>query len=136
MLTVVGACAALWIMAYVLGSSFSLTGDLSHDYNVEHAVSSPERDYVATTYIDSGGGAAGWCYKLVSVHKKDERYREESEERVDELHVFSVRCSAEIEVKWLDTRKLQISYLNNGSLYLHQKKWSKDSAVSVSYVAN
>ena len=84
-------------------------GDLTcggcSDYTPTRSALSPDGKFTAYTYIESGGGAAGWCYNCVCID--DDEYFPYS----DEYEVFSiVPAQTELHLEWIDTRTLKISY--------------------------
>jgi hypothetical protein len=71
-------------------------------YYLENSTLSPAKNYVATSYVEMGGGAAGWCYKLVQINKVNEPF-------VVDKEIFRTGCSNKLEVQWLDENNLNIA---------------------------
>lgn len=87
---------------------------------------SPGHQYVATTFTDMGGGAAGWCYRMVTVRKTEEPFDPTKNQ------VFSIQCNTDVEVAWKDDRNLLIAFSKNPvSMSLYQKSWTDDKAVRI-----
>jgi hypothetical protein len=70
-------------------------------FTTEEQYESPDGNHTAYRFIESGGGAAGWGYRCVSI---DGRYSEEYE-------VFRiVPAQTELELNWINTNTLSITY--------------------------
>lgn len=121
---------ALWLVGFVLENSFA-TAFGGNDILAVNETPSPNQTYIATTYTAMGGGAAGWCYRSVSLRKNNERFKPDQE------HLFSIQCDAKVEAAWTSESKLLIKFASDEtSLSVSQKSLSNDKVVSVSYAAD
>ena len=126
--------AILWGFGFLLESAFDMGG--GDEERVVSSLSSPDGEYVATTYVAMGGGAAGWCYKRVSINKKSEPFSLEKE-RERGGYSFDVSCGSELEVKWESNRELLVSYTgseNEAGISIYQRPVSQDRAVRIKYL--
>ncbi len=89
-----------WVSA--LSNAFDLSSGGS-DYTIINSKISPNELYIADSYIMMGGGAAGWCYKLVKI-------KNQNESGMNDTEIFRTRCSSELEVKWENEKNLDITY--------------------------
>jgi hypothetical protein len=94
----------------------------SNHYYVKNSTLSPAKNYVATSYVEMGGGAAGWCSKLVQINNANEPI-------VVDKEIFRTRCSNELEVQWLDENNLNIANFDE-STFESKGSWSN---VIISY---
>lgn len=94
-----------WWGFFELVLGFGLTGDGGFDISPQQTYSSPDGAYGAHVYIHSGGGAAGWSDKLVCLGSgADYEYS-------DDYNIFFISdAQAELDIKWLDTKNLSITY--------------------------
>jgi len=104
----------LWFLK-AFSEAFDIGKGVSH-YNIISSTASPIENYVATSYVVMGGGAAGWCYKLVKIGKQNEPF-ENSEE------ILKARCSNEMEVTWTNDNNLNIAY-SEEPLYESKTEWN------------
>ena len=114
----------------LISSGLSLGGSASAetDLRAETITPSPSGEYTAVVYTESGGGAAGWCYRYVTVFKSGAEGP--AAELKPEGSVFSSTCRNQLDLRWMDDRHLGVSY---GGDALRQKGFSDDSAVLISY---
>ena len=89
-------------------------------------VSSPDGEYTAHLYRDSGGGAAGWSDLFVRLESRGD---DKSAEDYDIF--FCSDSSAQIDMEWIDERVLQIAYPVDDytSVMRKQSKHFKEVAV-------
>lgn len=119
----------LWALGWMIEAQFKRDFGGSEVRVIANSTSSNQQ-HVATTYTDMGGGAAGWCYHEVNVRKNDEPFDSQKGD------VFYTGCNSEIDLIWKDDGNLLITYSSDGeSASLHQKTWSSDKAVRISYAA-
>jgi hypothetical protein len=137
-LTVVAVPAILWGMGRILaGSVIDFGGGGSDVVTVLNTVPAPDGEYVATTYSAMGGGAAGWCFKRVTVNKKAEPFSWDKEKERGG-YSFDVSCISDIELKWEGNRKLVVAYTgsdNDAGISISQRPISEDRAVRIKYIA-
>lgn len=102
------------LIVMVAGASsgcFSLADTGPGEFEVKEAVLSPSKTSKAYLWIGMGGGAAGWCYKRVSILPASLDFplnREAEPNRI--AYVFSSRCSSNIKVTWVDDTLMKVSY--------------------------
>lgn len=89
-----------WWVFYETVLDFDLGGGGYSDYTTEQLYSSPDRKYTAYRFIESGGGAAGWCYRCVGLDGSDAEHE-----------IFRiVPAQTELEIEWIDAKTLSITY--------------------------
>jgi len=84
-----------------------------------------------------GGGAAGWCFKRVTINKKLEPFSWDKEKERGG-YSFDVSCHSDIELKWESNRELVVAYTgsdNDSGISVYQRPMSEDRAVRIKYVA-
>ena len=96
--------------------------DTSKDIVIQANIPSPKNTYLATSYRNIGGGAAGWCYQHVSIRKTIESCDTDK-------YVFTTRCSSKLEVYWSDENNVNIGF-SDESLFKPETQWEH---VKVSY---
>lgn len=88
-----------WWGFFELFLGFDLTGDGGSNLTTEEQYESPDKIHTAYRFIESGGGAAGWCYRCVGVDGWEEN------------EVFRiVPAQTELELNWINTNTLSITY--------------------------
>ena len=103
------------------------SGDNSRDVVVTATETSPDSQHVATVYMMSGGGAAGWCYQHVGVRRVDQPFKPDSGV------VFSTRCSPiDVSAAWRSAGELRITY-TPGAEALTRQDTALDGVIQVSY---
>ncbi len=110
-------------------------GSAGSDITVDNNVSSPDGEYVATTYTGMGGGAAGWCFRRVTVNKKDAPFSWENEKQRGG-YSFNVSCGSEIEMIWEEPRKILVTYTGSddwAGISVYQRSMSNDREVKIRY---
>lgn len=89
---------------------------------------SPNKEYVATIYTVSGGGAAGYVYKVVNLRKKAERF--DPKKGI----IFSITGAGEVALSWGDNEHLTIKHSKAGNVYAQAKEWGSEKKIRISYV--
>jgi hypothetical protein len=98
--------ALLLILFYVRCDNF--LGSRDHDkLEIIQEETSPNGQYVATSFSCSGGGGAGYFYFNANLRKAGEE--------LDQLDVLmgkqkDLKAFFEIEVRWIDNENLELSY--------------------------
>ena len=116
----------LWLVGFVMKRT--IKSAFGGDILAVTESTSPNHQYVATTYTDMGGGAAGWCYRIVALRRIDQQFDPKNN------RVFSIRCNTGVEVAWRDDSKILITWsTDTESVSLYQKSWSDDRAIRISY---
>lgn len=90
---------------------FSLVDGSPGRYEIRQTSQSPKASSKAVAWIGMGGGAAGWCRQKVSILPASEQLpldTTEEKERIE--HVFSIRCSSDIKITWIDDTLVKIGY--------------------------
>jgi len=117
----------LWLLGFLLEKSFDNMFK-GNDIVMVSDMPSPNHGLISTIYVNSGGGAAGWCYKEVNLRKNSEAFDAKKGE------VFSTDCGTDVEFSWRGDDTAIIKYSTNGiSASLTQKSLSDDKAVRVLY---
>lgn len=88
---------------------------------------SPDHEFIAASYIVSGGGGAGYVYKVVNLRREGEPFNPEKD------IVFSVTKTSSITLIWEDNEHLLIKHSNPGSIYKQLKEWGSERKISISY---
>ena len=135
-LTVLAVLAVLWGVGLMFQNIFDCGGG-GETVTVLDNVPSPDGEYVATTYSAMGGGAAGWCFKRVTINKKLAPFSWDKEKERGG-YSFDVSCHSNIELRWDSNRELVIAYTgsdNQTGISISQVPRSEDGAVKIKYVA-
>lgn len=121
---------ALYGLLWLIGFAMDAVGFKGSDINITANASSPNQEYIATTYTNMGGGAVGWCDKTVNLRRRDEPFDDKKN------YVFSTSCHSDVDVFWESDVNLLIIYTTDGeSVDLYQKTESDDGKVKISYLA-
>lgn len=97
------------------------------DVSILSSTTSPNQKFIATTFANSGGGAASSCGLKVNVRNSDKQF--DSNETV-----FVASCGTKIKTVWEDDKTLRITYsTENKILSLQQKGWDVDKTVKIIY---
>lgn len=119
----------LWVVGFLIEDAFK-SGFGGSDILAVNDSMSPNHQYVATTFTDMGGGAAGWCYRVVILRKNDEQFDPKKN------HVFNIQCNTEVKVAWKDDRNLLITFSKDPvSLSLYQKSWTDDRVIRIAFAS-
>lgn len=121
-LAISGAAILGTVLLFITFYNAFNIGSGGSEYKVIKATTSPANNYMATSYVVMGGGAAGWCYKQVNLRKLNQPFDADK-------NVFTTRCNSELEVKWMDEDNLSIGY-SDESLFKPETEWEK---VKVTY---
>lgn len=134
----VAVLGVLWGVGLIFQNIFDFDfGGGSETVTVLDKLASPDGECVATTYSTMGGGAAGWCFKRVTINKKLAPFSWDKEKERGG-YSFDVRCHSNIELKWESNRELVIAYTgsdNQTGIRISQMPTSEDHAVKIKYVA-
>lgn len=107
--------------------------DSKGEIQIEESLISPDRNYIATLWNEMGGGAAGWCFRYLSIGGKNisSKTQIESDEKV-----FSLNCSSEVEFSWINNSQLQIKYkfVEKYEKIFFQKSNLENGEISIRYV--
>lgn len=98
------------------------------DVDIISTTVSPDKEIVATVYYISGGGAAGYVYRLVNLRRRGGTFNPRKG------IVFQVTRSENIMVTWEDDSHLAIKYSKPSSLLTQVKEWDAGKRkVHISY---
>lgn len=101
--------------------------DMGSTTNILATAASPDQKNVATSYVNMGGGAAGWCSSQVNLRRSDEEMNVKG-------YVFSSHCGTKIELVWESDGILRISYTPDSENFgIFQKRWNTDRSVTILY---
>ena len=136
-----GSAVALYFLVWGFGLiASSLLGEIfgmkDSDVRIYQSLESPNGEYSATEYVAMGGGAAGWCYRRVTVNSKASPFSWEKE-RESGGWSFGVNCSCKVDLKWEDDRHLVVGYTgwdDKAGISMIQRPLSFDETVSIRYV--
>jgi hypothetical protein len=136
-LTVILILAVLWGFGLILQNAFDFGGGGGETVTVLNTVPAPDGEYVATTYSAMGGGAAGWCFKRVTVNNKLAPFDWNKEKQRGGFS-FDVSCHSDIDLNWDGNRELVVAYTGSDSqgwISVSHRPTSEDGAVRIKYVA-
>ena len=91
---------------------------------------SPNKEYVATAYVVSGGGAAGYVYRVVNLRKRADRF--DPKKGV----VFSGTRVPEISLTWNDNEHVTVKHSKAGNIYTQSRQWGDRGQIRINYVEN
>lgn len=121
------------IFALMYNNPLDLSDNGKGTYNTTETLKSPDGNHTATLWIGMGGGAAGWCFKRVSIDTKENPFDLEKELEKGG-YIFSVSCGSEVSLNWQSDSQLNISYTNQKyGVSVHQSPQSKDEKVKIFY---
>lgn len=128
-LSVFAMLGAFWLLLFVLdlmlGAAFP--ADRAGTTNILTASTSPNDEFVATSYVNMGGGAAGWCGTSVNVRRRHEQFTPDES-------VFGASCGTNINLRWEDDKTLRIEFSSDDKIVsLSQHRWSRDKAIEIHY---
>lgn len=116
---------------YLFIRGFSFLDDGGRDVDVASSEISPDGVYRASIIVESGGGAAGWCYIYVSIDRS-----ENSADASKGEYYFCTSCHQKVAIKWLADRTLEVRSdgLGGPSEALTRKDVSRDGQIHLQYV--
>ena len=91
---------------------------------------SPNKEYVATVYVISGGGAAGYVYNVVNLRKRADRF--DPKKGV----VFSGTRIPEISLTWDNNEQVTVKHSKSGNIYTQAKQGGDRGQIRINYVGN
>lgn len=91
---------------------------------------SPNKEYVATVYVVSGGGAAGYVYDVINLRKQADRF--DPKKGV----VFSGTRVRDISLTWDDNEHVTVKYSKAEGIYARAKEWGDRGQIRINYVEN
>lgn len=89
-------------------------------------IPSPNKEYLATIYVVSGGGAAGYVYKIINLTKREDPF--DSKKCI----VFLVTRTRALALTWQDNQHVTVKHSQPGGVYTKATLW--DSKIRISYV--
>jgi hypothetical protein len=89
-------------------------------------IPSPNKEYLATVYVISGGGAAGYVYKLINMRKREEPF--DSKKGI----IFLVTRTRALTLTWQDNQHVTVKHSKPDGVYTKANLW--DSKIHISYV--
>lgn len=120
------------LVIFVLSNCVATQGCAQHkaDGRVDIVVTSasPDQEYVATVYTVSGGGAAGYIYRLVNLRRHGEPF--DPEKGI----IFQATRTQNITVTWRGGESLTISYSKPGSVLTKVEEWTGGRKIRIGYV--
>lgn len=122
------AMIVLWLFV----STIVWDTDSKGEIQIEERLFSPNKHYVATLGNEVGGGAAGWCFRYISVgEKNNSKVSVESDERV-----FKLDCGSEVRLNWVADSQLNIKYrlVEKYSETFFQKYSLENGEVEIKYI--
>jgi hypothetical protein len=102
----------------------SLTDDEEPDVEVLSELPSPSGSQIATGYILSGGGAAGYVCGVVSLRNANEPFRS------DQGSVFQSTRDRNPKLTWVNDQHLNIEYAAVDGIIKQERHWQ---SVAISY---
>jgi hypothetical protein len=125
------------IVCHALGIALFLSGLMAHscgsnkadeDVNILSTSMSPDKEYIATFYNVSGGGAAGYAYMLVNLRRNDKPFNPK------EGVIFQMTGVYQISLRWDDNEHLTVRHSKPAAIYLQEKEWGNERKIRISYV--
>jgi hypothetical protein len=84
-------------------------------------------DDLATSYVDTGGGAAGWFTAEVNVRKAGSELSASNQ-------IFAAHCGTMVDLSWNSENVLQVAYIPDDERFgVSQHAWALDRAVKIVY---
>ena len=121
------------IFAFIYGDFLDFSGGSKGTFNISQTLKSPDENHTATLWTGMGGGAAGWCYKRISIDAKENPFDLEKELEKGG-YIFSVNCGSEVQMNWENDSQLNVSYTNQKyGISVYQNPASKDDKVKIFY---
>ncbi|RUO39832.1 hypothetical protein CWE15_08745 [Aliidiomarina taiwanensis] len=100
---------------------------------VADVIHSPNNEFIAVSYKDMGGGAAGYCYQKVAILKSESELEAVNDKR---KYVFNTECRTIVALAWQDNETVEVSYTSGSPNYISVEMYSsaQDGAVNINYV--
>lgn len=106
-------------------------------FNIESTIVSPSKNFTAYQWLGMGGGAAGWCYRKITILRAGDSLPLETETEPNRIsYVFSASCSSNIGINWIDDTHLKITYSlgeDRFPLSFSQASRTEDGSVKIIY---
>ncbi len=114
-------------LPFALGLIFFGTPESRHTLNTLQEKISPDGSYLATSYVDTGGGAAGWCTAEVNVRKAGSELSASNK-------IFAAHCGTMVDLSWNSENVLQVAYIPDDERFgVSQHAWALDRTVKIVY---
>jgi hypothetical protein len=108
--------------------------DAARDAELQQVVFSPDSSVKAVQYVRMGGGAAGWCYQRIALRPRTESGVDIGALEKEGEYVFSSSCSSNLELSWLSSTHLHITYtMDEAGVSVYQRASSPDGKVRLTY---
>ena len=115
-------CAVL-INAIIL--NYCNGDEAKEDITIVDKIASPDNRLIATIYIASGGGAAGYAYRLIGIRKDKDSFNP------NEGIVFQWTGATEVSFRWESNNQVEISYPKSANVYTKTEYFGQ---VKIKYV--
>lgn len=120
-------------MRWVVGAALTLVGLLAftacgHWTKVRFECPSPDKQFIATFYAMSGGGAAGWQYQYVNVRRTGATFR-------DAPWLAQLKNARDLRLSWLDASHLRVEYPDDARLDRRLASYKDGRSIALEYVA-
>ena len=122
----------LFLAASLAVLVYSCSGE---DITVEQSLAAPDGLYMATLYSSMGGGAAGYCFMIVSINPISSPFSAEADRRDARMktQVYHGSCDVTPRLRWASASLLEITLPEpEWSAYLRGE--SESGAIAVNYV--
>lgn len=124
LIPILGILGLFYALVWSLERAFT---DMGSTTNILVTAASPDQKNIATSYVNMGGGAAGWCSTSVNLRRSDEEMNVKD-------YVFSSHCGTKIELVWESNDILRISYTPDSENFgIFQKRWNTDNSIRILY---
>jgi hypothetical protein len=116
----------LYALDHALGAMF--LGDSKSDVEVLQESPSSDGRYIATAFVDMGGGAPGWCDVAVNV-------RAAGTELQPKESVFAGDCGTKIDLSWISAAEMTVAFSPDESDFgVSQASTNADGQVRIHYI--
>lgn len=109
----------------MLALSGCIGGTGKYDVEIDKEVRSPDGKTIATFYIISGGGAAGYVIIRLKIRPRSQTFKE------DDNYVFEMRHGDDLGLKWQGNNHLIVTFEAGADVY--RKLSSKDN-IQITYI--
>lgn len=120
------------VVVIILNGLMAITacssGIATRDVGVVRTSSSPNKSHLATVYVVSAGGAAGYAYRLVNIRGSSDPF--DPEKGI----VFQMTGAGELDVMWEDDEHLTVKHPKSANVYTQAMAWGSERKVQISYV--